>query len=41
MDRGIRKALEGKRVSELVADESPPRSEEDNDKNNDDTVAAR
>ena len=41
MDRGIRKALEGKRVSELVADESPPRSEEDNDKNNDDAVAAR
>jgi len=41
MDRGIRKALEGKRVSELVADESPPRSGEENDKNNDDAVAAR
>jgi molecular chaperone HscA len=41
MDRGIRKALEGKRVSELVADESPSRSGEDNDKNNDDAIAAR
>ena len=41
MDRGIRKALEGKRVAELTAGDSSSPSGEEKNKNSDDVAAAR
>jgi hypothetical protein len=41
MDRGIRKALEGKRVAELTAGDSSSPSGEGKNKNSDDVAAAR